>query len=88
MEFETKLRSLLGEYNKSLKDVISILDPHAPLSSAKGTKPDKLTRKARMVKISKNPNTGEFIETKGGNHKGLNAWKEEYGAGTVESWLN
>lgn len=35
-----------------------------------------------------NPHTGEFIETKGGNHKGLKAWKVQYGAETVESWLN
>jgi hypothetical protein len=27
------------------------------------------------------------IETKGGNHKELKAWKEKYGADTVESWV-
>ncbi|EPG5989341.1 transcriptional regulator, partial [Pseudomonas aeruginosa] len=26
-------------------------------------------------------------ETKGGNHKVLKAWKEQYGSETVESWL-
>ncbi|MCF5097806.1 transcriptional regulator, partial [Pseudomonas gessardii] len=26
-------------------------------------------------------------ETKGGNHRGLKAWKEQYGAATVDSWL-
>lgn len=31
--------------------------------------------------------TGEVIETKGGNHKGLKEWKSEHGAETVESWL-
>jgi len=39
------------------------------------------------VKLYKNPNTGEIIETKGGNHKGLKEWKAEHGSDTVESWL-
>jgi hypothetical protein len=26
------------------------------------------------------------IKTKGGNHKGLKAWKDEYGADVVETW--
>lgn len=48
---------------------------------------DKKTRRARMVKMYKNPNNGEIIETKGGNHKALKAWKQQYGADTVEGWL-
>lgn len=48
---------------------------------------EKKTRRARTVKVYKNPNNGEIIETKGGNHKALKAWKEQYGADTVESWL-
>ena len=89
IEFETKLRSLLGEYNKSLRDVISILDPQ--LASKPGrapTTPQKSTRKVRTVKAYKNPHTGEFIETKGGNHKKLKEWKEEHGSDTVESWVS
>lgn len=77
----------VGEYNKSLKDVISILDPRSPSTSVKSISSDIRTRKARAVKVYKNPTTGEVIETKGGNHKGLKAWKEQYGAETVESWL-
>ncbi|MCS9086840.1 transcriptional regulator, partial [Pseudomonas aeruginosa] len=33
------------------------------------------------------PDTGEVVETKGGNHKVLKAWKEQYGAQTVDGWL-
>jgi hypothetical protein len=84
------LRGLLAEYGYSLRDVISFLDPHAvthrkaaPLSTA----PQKGTRKARELKIYKNPNSGEIVETKGGNHKLLKAWKNEYGSDVVESWL-
>jgi hypothetical protein len=44
-------------------------------------------RRARQVKVYKNPHNGEVIETKGGNHKLLKEWKAEYGSGKVESWL-
>ncbi|MEG5264493.1 histone-like nucleoid-structuring protein, MvaT/MvaU family [Pseudomonas sp. JDS28PS106] len=88
IEFESKLRELLGEYNKSLKDIISILDPQ--LSSRPGKAPAapvKASRKPRSVKLYKNPHSGEVVETKGGNHKTLKQWKAEYGAETVESWV-
>lgn len=94
IKFESKLLSLLGEYDKSLKDVISILDPKGGSKPA-GTRPGraqpeptKATRKARSVKIYKNPHTGEFIETKGGNHKQLKEWKAEHGSDEVESWVS
>jgi len=86
IEFETKLRALLGEYGRSLKDVISLLDPQfnrrAPAVESKAG-----SRKPRQVKIYKNPHTGELIETKGGNHRGLKEWKAKHGSATVESWL-
>jgi len=87
IEFESKLRALLAEYGYSLRDVINLLDPHtarrAPATEAKVS-----TRKPRQLKVYKNPHTGEFVETKGGNHKTLKEWKAEYGATTVESWLS
>ncbi|WP_339482139.1 MULTISPECIES: histone-like nucleoid-structuring protein, MvaT/MvaU family [unclassified Pseudomonas] len=86
IEFETKLRALLGEYSYSLKDVINLLDPQAnrraPVTESKAG-----SRKPRQVKIYKNPHSGEVVETKGGNHKTLKEWKAEYGSDTVESWL-
>lgn len=90
IEFETKLRGLLGEYNKSLKDIVSILDPQGASKGRKQatTEPEKPTRKARAVKVYKNPHSGEVVETKGGNHKILKEWKAEYGSDTVESWLS
>lgn len=86
IEFETKLRGLLGEYGKSLRDVVSILDPKGASKSAPAAQ--KLTRKARAVKTYKNPHSGEVVETKGGNHKTLKAWKAEHGSDAVESWLS
>lgn len=86
IEFEEKLRVLMAQYNKSLKDVVTILDPDNKLANGKTTKAGGVKR-ARKVKQYKNPHTGEVIETKGGNHKELKAWKEKYGADTVESWV-
>lgn len=86
IEFETKLRDLLAKYGYSLKDVINLLDPQSK-GRATAPAPKTGTRKARQVKVYKNPHTGETIETKGGNHKGLKEWKSKHGADTVESWL-
>mgnify|MGYP000468471861 CR=1 FL=1 len=88
IEFEEKLRQLMGQYSKSLKDVVAILDPDNKLNaSGKAAKAAGSVKRARKVKQYKNPNTGEVIETKGGNHKELKAWKEKYGADKVESWV-
>lgn len=86
IEFESKLRKLLAEYNQSLPGVIALLDPTA----AKGRKAavaDKVVRRERTLKRYKNPQTGEVVETKGGNHKVLKSWKEEHGSDVVEGWL-
>ncbi|MHC8387846.1 histone-like nucleoid-structuring protein, MvaT/MvaU family [Pseudomonas sp. MDT2-39-1] len=84
IEFETKLRALLAEYGYSLPNVINLLDPQA---SRRAPAADSRTgtRKPRQVKVYKNPHTGEVVETKGGNHKTLKAWKTEHGSASVES---
>lgn len=87
MEFESKLRALLAEYGYSLRNVISLLDPQAgSRKSAVAVTSEKTTRKARELKVYKNPNSGEIVETKGGNHRQLKEWKTEFGADVVESW--
>lgn len=84
IEFEEKLRTMLGEYGYSLRDVKAILDPHAkPEVKIDG----RSHRRERALKVYINPNTNERVETKGGNHKVLKEWKAEYGAEIVESWL-
>lgn len=87
IEFETKLRGLLAEHSFSLRDVINILDPQAGSRRGAPVAAEKGTRRARTVKIYKNPHNGEIVETKGGNHKTLKAWKAEHGSAEVESWL-
>jgi len=86
IEFETKLRALLAEYGYSLQKVINLLDPQAG-RRALAVESKSGSRKSRQVKVYKNPHTGEFVETKGGNHKTLKEWKAEHGSATVESWL-
>jgi hypothetical protein len=85
IEFEQKLQALMSSYDKSLRDIIAILDPTPSTVTAAPAGPKR--RRARVVKVYQNPHTGELIETKGGNHRGLKAWKEQYGAETVDSWL-
>lgn len=87
LEFEGKLRRLMDEYQKTLRDINSLLDPDAKLGKApRPAKAATQTKRARKVKQYKNPHTGEVIETKGGNHKTLKEWKAQWGADTVESW--
>ena len=87
IEFETKLRALLTKYGYSLKDIINLLDPQAA-RRATAVQLQSGTRKARQMKVYKNPESGEVVETKGGNHKILKEWKAKYGSEKVESWLN
>ncbi|AMS13129.1 H-NS histone [Pseudomonas chlororaphis] len=84
MEFEERLRALMGEYSKSLRDIIKLLDP----DRATLTFDIPSTRKRRAVKVYRHPDSGEVVETKGGNHRLLKAWKQQYGVETVESWLD
>ena len=84
IEFKNQLEALMKEYEKSAADVLSLLNPEPASSTAAASTG---TRRKRKLKIYKNPNTGEVVETRGGNQKTLKAWKEEHGDETVESWL-
>ncbi|GAA0557209.1 histone-like nucleoid-structuring protein, MvaT/MvaU family [Halomonas salifodinae] len=89
LEFKEKLEALMQEFNKSAKEVIELLDPKpaAKAAAAPAAASTGGGRRKRKLKIYKNPTTGEVVETRGGNHKTLKAWKEAHGADTVESWL-
>ena len=87
VEFETKLRDLLAQYGYRIQNVMAVLDPKASCCAPSATEFRSGTRKARQVKIYKSPNSGEVVETKGGNHKALKKWKAEYSSETVETWL-
>lgn len=82
MEFESKLKALLSAYGFSLQTVLDILDPQPVLKSEN----QPATRRQRTLKRYTNPHTGEVVETRGGNHAVLNAWKAQYGADEVKTW--
>ncbi|QAX81818.1 histone-like nucleoid-structuring protein, MvaT/MvaU family [Candidatus Pseudomonas adelgestsugas] len=85
IEFEEKLQDLMKYYSKNLCDIISILEPSYGKAST-ATIASK-QRNIRVVKVYHNQHTGDLIETKDTNHRGLQAWKEQYGAAIVDSWL-
>ncbi|OLO12642.1 H-NS histone [Chromohalobacter japonicus] len=85
LEFKDNLEALMREFDKSAVDVIMLLDPKKIAATTSST--TSAGRPKRKLKIYKNPNTGEVVETRGSNQKTLKAWKNEYGAETVEGWL-
>jgi TolA-binding protein len=86
LEFKDRLVSLMKEFDKSTADVFALLDPSGAASRKSGSS-NQTQRRKRKLKVYKNPNTGEVVETRGGNQKTLKAWKDEFGDETVESWL-
>ncbi len=86
MEFEDKLRALMAEYGVNLRSLISMLDPQPSTSAAL---PAGRTggRKERQLKVYRHPESGEVVETKGGNNKVFKAWKVEHGSDVVEDWM-
>lgn len=84
-EFETKLRALLGDYHRSLRDIITLLDPESRRPNAFKTAEPK-TRRARQVTTYSNPHDGTIVQSKGGNNRILKAWNEQYGKDVVKSW--
>ncbi|KKN67450.1 hypothetical protein LCGC14_0461230 [marine sediment metagenome] len=86
LAFENSIRELMTEYDKSPKHVLQILaaiDPTIVGAKAEGS---TSTRAKRPMKTYKNPKTGEVVETRGGNHKVLNEWREKHGKEAVQSW--
>lgn len=87
IEFEKELRDLMGQYGKSLADIIAILDPASgQRTNRAASKAAPAAKRARKVKQYRNPHTNEVIETKGGNHKVLKEWKAKWGSDEVEGW--
>lgn len=79
------MRERLGRKGNAQPSRLNLLDPQRQAPKASGT--TATGRAKRKLKIYKNLNTGEVVETCGGNHKTLKAWKDEHGAETVESWV-
>lgn len=84
MEFLDEIKSKAKELNISLEAIAQDLYPNAFTGKIQG---EVRRRRPRRVKMYVHPETKEVIETKGGNHKQLKAWKAEYGHDVVEGWV-
>jgi hypothetical protein len=60
LEFEGKLRTLMGEYSKSLRDIIALLDPEAKASKApRGVVKTTGTKRAARLNNTKTRTTAK-----------------------------
>ncbi|WP_020405738.1 histone-like nucleoid-structuring protein, MvaT/MvaU family [Hahella ganghwensis] len=82
LKFQTELEKLMDKFGVSRDDVLKMWGKKSDAKSASDKR-----RGTRPLKTYKNPKTGETVKTRGGNHKTLNAWREEYGKDAVDSWL-
>lgn len=83
LAFRDKLTAMMDESGMTTADVLRLIDPQGE-SQPTGT---RRGRKPRVLKTYRHPDTGEEVQTRGGNHKVLKAWKAEHGKDTVESWV-
>ena len=81
------LSNVMKKHGCSQNDLIALLqgDQSEPVKRRK--KPTANKRKPRKLKVFKNPETGEIVETRGGNHKVLKAWKAQYNLANIDDWL-
>lgn len=86
-EFKENLRSLMDEFGKSGKEVVDVLAAIDPAVKSGGTATGATDgRRKRPMKTYRNPHSGETVQTRGGNHKVLNAWRQQYGRDEVAGW--
>ena len=81
------LTNLMKKYGYSENDLIALLQSEGSEPVKRGIKPAEKRRKPRKLKIFRNPETGETVETRGGNHKVLKAWKAQYNLESINNWL-
>jgi|TARA_R110000851_G_scaffold328806_1_gene500056 hypothetical protein len=82
IQFKNDVNKLMAEHEISADDAVKIIKPE--LADAPQSGPT--TSKKRRLKRYTNPITEETVETRGGNNKTIQAWKEEHGEETVNSW--
>ena len=81
------LANLMKKHSCSQSDIIALLQSDESEPSKRRKKPAATKRKPRKLKVFKNPETGETVETRGGNHKVLKAWKTQYKLDNIDDWL-
>jgi len=90
LDFKEELNKLMEKYGKSGKDMLEVLSALDPAVKSKldqgGGASANDGRKKRPLKTYRNPHTGEVVQTRGGNHKTLNAWRKQHGKEEVARW--
>ncbi|KAA8985115.1 histone-like nucleoid-structuring protein, MvaT/MvaU family [Halospina sp. K52047b] len=91
LDFKEELNQLMEKYGKSGKDMLEVLatldsSVKNKLEQGGGSSSGSDGRKKRPLKTYRNPHTGEVVQTRGGNHKTLNAWRKQYGKEEVARW--
>lgn len=81
------LGNLMKKHGYSKNDLIKLLQSDGSAPNKRGKSPAAKQRKPRTLKIYRNPETGETVETRGGNHNVLKAWKAEYNLEKIDDWL-
>ena len=79
------VEKLLNKFGKTKAELIAFLSDGKTSTTEKPKSQNP--RKQRKLKIYKNPLTDETIETRGGNHKILKAWKNQYPTQNIEDWI-
>jgi len=91
LDFKEELNQLMEKYGKSGKDMLEVLatldsSVKNKLEQGGGSSSGSDGRKKRPLKTYRNPHTGEVVQTRGGNHKTLNAWRKQHGKEEVARW--
>jgi hypothetical protein len=81
------VEKLLNKFGKTKVELVEFLSNGKTTKTTSKKVESTNTRKRRKLKIYKNPLTNETIETRGGNHKVLKAWKARYPAQNIEEWI-
>lgn len=81
------LTNLMKKHGFSKSDLIALLQDPSSAPIKRGEQPAVKIRKPRMLKVFRNPETGEIVKTRGGNHKVLKAWKAKYSIKNIDEWL-
>ena len=82
LQFKARLEELMTDFNMTQEDVINLWG----VGEAKPKANDK-RRNKRPLKTYMNPHSEEVVKTRGGNHRTLKSWREQYGKEEVDSWL-
>ena len=81
------VEKLLHRFGKTKAELISYLSDGKTTKVTTKKAVSTNARKRRKLKIYQNPLTNETIETRGGNHKILKAWKNQYPTHDIEEWI-